>query len=132
MFIKLFLIFTIVPALELGLLIYAGNKIGLLNTIAIVILTAIVGSFMVRQEGMNVAYRFRLNLENGVFPSEEIMDGAMVLVAGALLLTPGFFTDIIGLLMVIPSSRDIIKNVIKRYIKKNFTLVGPGGNTYGP
>jgi UPF0716 protein FxsA len=127
---KLFLLFTLAPAIELAILIYAGTKLGTLNTLSIVILTALAGSILVRKEGLDVLNRFRLSLEGGIFPSEEIMDGAMILVAGALLLTPGFITDIIGLAFVLPASREMIKPLIKSYINRKFIALGrgsPGG-----
>ena len=76
---------------------------------------------MVRMEGMGVMYRIQKNMQEGVFPGEELISGAMILVAGALLLTPGFFTDVIGFLMVIPISRSYISNLIKKYIEKKIS-----------
>ena len=76
---------------------------------------------MVRMEGMGVMYRIQKNMQEGVFPGEELISGAMILVAGALLLTPGFFTDVIGFLMVIPVSRKYISNLIRKYIEKNMS-----------
>jgi UPF0716 protein FxsA len=132
MFFRLFLLFAIIPAVELALLIYAGSHIGVLNTIAIVLLTAIVGAYMVRQEGLGVVYRIQSNLASGVFPAEELIDGAMVLVAGALLLTPGFITDALGFLMVIPATRGILKDVLKRFLKKRVIHVHGGWPPGGP
>lgn len=125
MLFKLFLLFTIAPAIELGILIYAGSYIGALNTLVIVVLTALAGSILVRHEGIEVLRRFQANLYQGAFPSEEILDGAMVLVSGALLLTPGFITDIIGLMLVIPASRELIKPIIKKYIKGKLLVIHP-------
>ncbi len=121
MFFKLFFLFTLIPVIELALLIEIGSKIGILNTVVIVILTAIIGAYMVRTEGMGVMYRIQQNMKDGMFPGEELISGAMILVAGALLLTPGFFTDIIGFLMVIPVSRKYIGNIIKKYIEKKMS-----------
>ena len=121
MFFKLFLLFTLIPVIELSLLIEIGSYIGIMNTIVIVILTAIIGAYMVRMEGMGVMYRMQKNMQEGVFPGEELISAAMILVAGALLLTPGFFTDIIGFLMVIPISRSYISNLIKKYIEKKIS-----------
>ena len=118
MFFKLFLIFALIPAIELALLIKVGSLIGALNTIIIVILTAIIGAYLVRLEGLGVMYRIQKNMQEGIFPAEELINGAMILVAGAMLLTPGFFTDIIGFLMVFPVSREFIKKIARRYIKK--------------
>lgn len=130
MLFRLFLLFTIAPAIELAILIYAGSLIGTLNTLAIVILTALAGSILVRREGIEVMNRFRSNLQSGIFPSEEIMDGALVLVAGTLLLTPGFVTDILGLLLVVPTGREIIKPFIRNYIKRKFLVVHQGGSPW--
>ena len=118
MFFKLFLIFSLIPVIELALLIKVGSLIGALNTIIIVILTAIIGAWLVRMEGLGVMYRIQKNMQEGIFPAEELINGAMILVAGAMLLTPGFFTDIIGFLMVFPVSREFIKKIARRYIKK--------------
>jgi UPF0716 protein FxsA len=136
MFFKLFLIFTLVPVVELALLIKVGTLIGTLNTVVLVIGTALAGAFLVRLEGINVIYRFQrnlaegifpaeeiLNLAEGIFPAEEIFDGALLLVAGAVLITPGFLTDILGLLIVLAPSREVFKGLIRRYVEKNFFVV---------
>lgn len=123
MFLRLFLIFAIVPVIELGLLIKVGTLIGTLNTIVLVIATAMVGSYLVRMEGLTVIYRFQQNMQEGIFPAEEILDGAMILVAGALLVTPGVLTDIIGFSFVFPMSRMAIKRLLRRYIDKKIATM---------
>ena len=117
MLFKLFLLFTIVPAVELALLITIGTHIGTLNTIAIVIATGFIGAYMVRAEGLSVVTRLQRTMAEGAFPGEEILDGVMVLVSGALLITPGVMTDILGFLIVIPQTREPIKRVVKVYLK---------------
>ncbi len=121
MFFKLFLIFAVIPLIELGILIKIGTYIGALNTITLVILTAIIGAYMVRQEGLGVLYRIQKNMNEGQFPADELIDGIMILLAGALLLTPGVFTDVIGFLMVFPVSRNFIRKFIKRYLDKKIS-----------
>lgn len=121
MFFKLFLIFAIVPVIELSVLIYVGSYIGTLNTIAIILLTAVAGAYMVRMEGIGVIYRIQRDLNEGAFPADELLNGAMILVAGALLLTPGFFTDLIGFLMVFPATRELIKPPLKKYLDKRIS-----------
>ena len=121
MFFKLFLLFMLVPVIELALLIKIGSLIGTFNTIAIVILTAIIGAYMVKLEGMGVMYRIQRNIQEGIFPAEELINGMMILIAGALLLTPGFFTDVTGFLIVFPVSRNFIKKIAKRYIEKKIS-----------
>ena len=121
MFFKLFIIFTIIPVIELSVLIKIGSSIGVLNTILLVIFTALVGAYLVKMEGIGVITRFQNNMATGIFPAEEILDGAMILVAGALLITPGVVTDIIGFLLVIPASRQIIKRFLRGYIQKKIS-----------
>lgn len=121
MFFKLFLIFAVIPVIELALLIKIGSVIGTLNTIIIVILTAVAGAYMVKLEGIAVMYRIQENMQQGTFPAEELINGMMILMAGVLLLTPGFFTDVVGFLMVFPVSRGVIKRIAGRYIKKRMS-----------
>jgi len=110
-------IFVVLPMIELALLIKVGSYIGLFNTIAIIILTAIIGAYMVKIEGLGVMYRIQQSMQAGIFPEAELINGMMILVAGGLLLIPGFITDIIGFLMVIPFTRNIIRKIAMRYIK---------------
>jgi UPF0716 protein FxsA len=121
MFFKLFMIFAVVPVIELALLINIGSLIGVLNTVIIVILTATIGAYMVRMEGIGVMYRIQRNMQEGIFPGNELINGMMILIAGAMLLTPGFFTDVLGFLMVFPVSREFIKKIARRYIKKKMS-----------
>ncbi|MEF9475943.1 MAG: FxsA family protein [Candidatus Mariimomonas ferrooxydans] len=121
MFLKLFLIFAVIPVIELALLIKVGSIIGTINTISIVILTAVIGAYMVKLEGLGVMSRIQANMQEGIFPAEELINGMMILLAGALLLTPGFFTDVIGCFMVIPVSRNFLKRIARRYIEKKMS-----------
>lgn len=123
MFGRLLLLFLIIPVVELALLIKIGTVIGTLNTILLVVSTAFVGAFLVKTEGLNVIQRFQGNLNHGVFPAEEIFDGAMILVAGALLVTPGILTDLVGFVLVIPPTRAVIKKFIRKIIEKKFITV---------
>ena len=113
----LFLLFAIIPMIELALLIKVGSYFGLFNTIAIVILTAVIGAYMVKMEGLGVMYRIQKSMQEGIFPEDELINGMMILVAGGLLLTPGFFTDVIGFLMVFPFTRNNIREFAMKYIK---------------
>ena len=113
----LFLLFAIIPMVELAILIRVGSYLGFFNTITIVILTAVIGAYMVKMEGIGVLSRIQQSMQGGVFPEDELVNGMLILVAGALLLTPGFFTDIIGFLMVFPFTRNYIREFVMRYIK---------------
>lgn len=121
MFFRLFLLFTIIPVVELAVLIQVGTVIGTLNTIVLVISTALIGAYLVRMEGLSVIYRFQTAMAEGRLPAEEMIDGAMILVAGALLVTPGLCTDVTGFLLVFPASRLIIKRGLRRYIEKRIS-----------
>ncbi|HHL45799.1 MAG TPA: hypothetical protein ENJ24_04440 [Gammaproteobacteria bacterium] len=101
----LFLLFLFIPLLEIYLLIKAGSVIGALPTVALVVFTAVLGAFLLRLQGLSTMNRIRANMAQGKIPAMEIMEGAALLVAGGLLLTPGFFTDAIGFLLLIPPLR---------------------------
>jgi UPF0716 protein FxsA len=121
MFFYLLLLFILIPVVEIAMLIEVGSIIGTGNTIAVILLTAIIGAYMVKLEGLGVMYRIQQNMNQGTFPAEEMINGMMILVAGALLLTPGFFTDAIGFLMVIPVTRNLIKQVTRKIIEKKIS-----------
>jgi UPF0716 protein FxsA len=125
MFFRLFLIFVLVPAAEIAILIKVGSAIGAWNTVAIVILTALAGAYMVRLEGIGVMYRIQRDLQEGIFPADELVNGLMVLVAGVLLITPGFITDIAGFLLVFPATREVLKKLARRYFEKRLGQGGP-------
>ena len=122
MLFKLFLFFTIIPIIELAILIKAGSVIGTLNTIIIVVITGLTGAYMVKLEGIGVMYRIRANLSQGIFPADDLIDGLMIFVAGAFLLTPGFITDTAGFIMVFPFSRNIVKSIVKRNLKERLSI----------
>ena len=118
MLIKLILLFTIVPFIELTLLIEIGSHIGTLNTIIIVIITGIIGAFMARIAGFTVIMKIQDNLREGIFPKDELFDGVLILISGAFLLTPGLLTDALGFFLLIPFGRLIVKRWLKEIIQK--------------
>lgn len=101
----LFLLFILIPFVEIYLLIEIGSVIGAPWTILLVVLTAAIGAWLVRLEGLATLTRVRLNLDRGELPAMELIEGAFLLVAGALLLTPGFFTDLVGFVFLTPPLR---------------------------
>jgi len=117
MLIKLILLFTIVPFIELTLLIEIGSYIGTLNTIMIVIVTGIIGAFMARIAGLTVFLKIQENLREGIFPRDELFDGVLILISGAFLLTPGLLTDTLGFFLLIPFGRLVVKGWLKEIIK---------------
>ena len=113
---RLFLLFLIVPLIEIALFIQVGGLIGLWPTLAIVILTAIAGTFLIRSQGQAVMMQLRDRMGELQDPTEPLAHGAMVLFAGALLLTPGFFTDALGLSLMVPGVRGKIFNFIRQRV----------------
>ena len=109
MFGYLVLLFTLVPAVELMLLIEIGGHIGAGNTILIIILTGVLGAYLARLQGFLVLQKIQNDLNSGIMPNSEMIDGLMILVGGIVLLTPGFITDLFGLLLLIPWTRSLIK-----------------------
>ena len=104
----LFAAFVTVPLVEIGLFIQVGGAIGLWPTLGIVVLTAIIGTTLMRTQGAAALARIRSAFDRLEDPSRPLADGAMILVAGAVLLTPGFFTDAVGLLLLVPSMRAML------------------------
>ncbi len=114
MLLKLFLAFTLIPVLEIYLLIKVGGQLGALNTVALVIITGFAGAYLARLQGMHTMLRVRTSLQQGVMPAEEMLDAMLIFAAGLVLLTPGFITDVFGLLLLIPDTRLLFK----RYLRK--------------
>lgn len=111
---KLFLAFTLIPALEIFLFIRLGGAIGIFNTFLVVILTGIVGAGLARWQGAETMFRIRQSLNQGETPAEEMIDAGLIFVAGMVLLTPGFLTDAIGILLLWPLTRRHFKIFLRR------------------
>lgn len=110
----LFLAFLVVPLIEIGLFIQVGGWIGLWPTLAIVVLTAVIGTLLVRQQGARAMRDLRGSFERLGDPTEPLAHGAMILVSAALLLTPGFFTDAVGFALLVPGVRDALMRYLAR------------------
>ena len=106
------------PAVELILLIEIGQRIGPLATIGLIMGTGIVGASLARQQGVSTIARLRRDLEGGRLPAEPIVDGVLILVAGAVLITPGVLTDLFGFLLLIPACRRLVKRSLKRRFER--------------
>ena len=121
----LFLAFLSVPLIEIALFIQIGGAIGLWSTLGIVILTAVVGTFLVKTQGALAMNNLRQSFGTLSDPSEPLAHGAMILVSGALLLTPGFFTDTVGFALLVPAVRSAVFRYLKSRIKvKSFDMGG--------
>ena len=117
MLLKLFLSFTIIPIIEIYLLIEIGSLFGAFTAVALVILTGILGAFLARLQGLQTLYRIQERLREGNMPSSELLDAVLIVIAGIVLLTPGFLTDFLGFLLLIPPTRKPIKYWLRRQIE---------------
>ena len=120
MLLKLFLAFTIIPIIEIYLLIEIGSMFGALTAVTFVILTGFLGAFLARMQGLQTLYRIQESLSEGRMPSGELLDALLIVIAGLVLLTPGFLTDSAGFLLLIPSTRNFIKYWLRRQIELRY------------
>ena len=111
----IFLIFILIPIIEISIFISVGSNIGILNTIGIILLTALIGIFLVRRRGLNLLFNARQSMSEGVMPTDEIKGGIFLLISGLLLITPGFFTDCIGFAVFLRPVQDFIAVKAKNY-----------------
>lgn len=118
MLLRLMLLFTVVPIIELALLIKLGQHIGVGYTIAVVLITGVAGAYLARTQGVSILRRIRWELEEGRVPGNQIVDGLCVLIGGAMLLTPGLITDLTGFMLVIPVTRIAIREWLKSRFRR--------------
>ncbi|MGB2782958.1 MAG: FxsA family protein [Atribacterota bacterium] len=116
-FTKLLMLFIIVPVTELYLLIEVGKKIGTLTTISIIIFTGILGAYLVKHQGFMILRKIQNDLNEGTIPEDSLIQGVIILAGGILLLTPGFVTDIVGFIFLIPTSRNVVKKYLLKWLK---------------
>lgn len=121
MFSRLFLLFVVVPAVELYLLIKIGQWIGAAETFILILVTGLIGSAMAKVEGLAVWGRFNRRMAEGKVPGKELLDGIIILVSGAFLITPGVLTDAVGLLGLFPPTRALIRGVLMERISRKGT-----------
>ncbi len=125
MFLRLLLLFTVVPLVELYLLITIGGVIGVVPTIAIVIGTGVLGAWLARWQGLAVIRRISDEMADGRIPTDALIDGLLVLVAAAVLLTPGLLTDTAGFVLLVPSSRAVVRKAVAAAIAKRTRVADP-------
>jgi UPF0716 protein FxsA len=118
MLIRLFLMFAIVPVVEIYLLLKVGSLVGAVPTVALLLSISLAGAWLVRHQGFEILRRIQAEMAQGRLPTAQLLDGAMVLVGGVLLLTPGFFTDALGLLFLIPITRAVIKQFAHLWLQR--------------
>ena len=125
MLLKLFLAVTIIPVVEIYLLIQIGTIFGALTSIALVIVTGFLGAYLARIQGLQTLFRIQKSLREGQMPSSELLDALLIGIAGLVLLTPGFLTDAFGFLLLIPNTRTAIKQWLHRQIEVRYTSTRP-------
>jgi UPF0716 protein FxsA len=134
MFARLALLFVTIPLVELALLVWVGGRIGFWPTMALVIITGVLGATLARRAGGQVLLRIRTELAAGRMPVDSMVDGLLVLVGGIVLLTPGILTDVFGFAMLVPGTRRLFRGVVQRRLKHmvdtqqiRVSGFGPGG-----
>jgi UPF0716 protein FxsA len=132
MAIFILIIFIAVPIVEIGVFIELGSRIGLWNTISLIVLTAILGTWLLRSQGLRTLQRAQECFARNEFPMDELFNGLCLLVAGALLLTPGFVTDAIGFLLFVPFVRGHIRHWAGRFLIQSPGADPRGGGGNGP
>ena len=111
----IFLLFIFIPIIEIAIFITVGSNIGILNTIAIILLTAVIGIYFVRRQGLTLLFNAQRNMTQGIMPTEEIKCGIFLLISVLLLITPGFFTDCVGFMMFLKPVQNFISQKARNY-----------------
>jgi UPF0716 protein FxsA len=133
MFALLAAVFIVFSLVEIYVLVTVGQAIGALNTIALVIIIALIGAWLAKHEGASVLRRIQNQLNAGKMPNNELIDGGLILTGGILLITPGFVTDILGIFLLFPPTRAVVRTIVKRRFNLKIETVGiPPGFQGGP
>jgi UPF0716 protein FxsA len=117
-------LFIVVPIVELWVIIEIGSLIGVWPTIALLLADALLGSLLLRHQGRGAWRRFNEALAERRFPGREVADGLLIAIGGTLLLTPGFLTDVVGAIFLIPPTRAIVRRLMRGYVGRRFVIVG--------
>jgi len=125
----LLLVFIIVPIVELAIIIQIGSQVGVFTTVVLLVAVSVVGAWLVKFQGLGVLNRIRQGLARGELPTTELVNGGLILFAGALMLTPGFLTDAVGLALLLPPVRAVVRPALAKRFKAQTGHVsfGPGG-----
>ncbi len=126
MFLRLLLLLTVVPFVELMILLRLAEWLGWQGTIGLVVLTGVLGAWLARREGLKTLARIQKDLESGVPPAGSVIDGVLILAAGAVLVTPGVLTDLCGFALLIPPIRVWVRTRLSRAFKKRIVVMRPG------
>ena len=126
MFSRLLFLFIFIPVAELYLLIMVGARIGFLPTIGLIVFTGILGASLARQQGLSTLAKIQSELKNGRPPTDKLIEGAMIVVGGIVLITPGILTDLFGFALMVPKFRKGIAASLKKSFGGNFSTIRPG------
>jgi UPF0716 protein FxsA len=127
----LVLIFIVFPIAELYVIIQVGEAIGAVPTIALLILDSLVGAWLWRHQGRAAWRRFNEALEAGRVPAREVIDGTLVIFGGALLITPGFISDVVGIFLLLPPTRAVVRRVLVAFFSRRYVVARVGGAAAG-
>lgn len=131
MFLRLLILFITVPVIELMLFMMLGDKLGLPRTIFIIVVTAVIGASLTKSQGARALVNFQNAVTMGKMPHKEMIDGLLILIAGAVLLTPGFLTDTVGFLLLLPPTRAIVRAALTQKLASR-VKTSVGGNPLDP
>ena len=121
MLFKLFLAFTLIPLVEIYLLIKLGQTFGAMTSILLVIITGMLGAYLARMEGLRTLFRIQETLREGKMPGDELLEALLIVLAGLVLITPGFLTDAVGFMLLIPATRVRISDWLRIRFQARFT-----------
>lgn len=124
MFLRLLLLFTVVPLVELSLLLWIGRQVGIVATVGLVLGTGFLGAWLARREGLRTLALVRRDLAEGRLPAENLLDGLLILIAGAVLLTPGLLTDLAGFALLTPVVRRSIRRALAERLRRSLAAAG--------
>ena len=123
------LLFLVIPIAELYVIVQVAHAIGVFDTLGLLVLDSLLGGWLMKREGMGVLRRLQAKLATGELPSTELVDGFLILFGGALMLAPGFLTDILGIVLLLPPVRAVIRRVLARRFKS--TIISRGTASFG-
>lgn len=126
---RLLSVFVLVSLAEMAAFLWVGSQIGFAWALGIALATAVIGAFLVKREGLSTLGRIKARMNAGQVPGRELSDGAAILVAGAFLMSPGFITDTIGFLLLVPSVRSRVHRVLSRRVTARFNVFVPGNRS---
>jgi UPF0716 protein FxsA len=125
----LILVFLVAPLVELAVIVQVAGTVGVANTIGLLIAVSLLGAWLAKREGLGVLRRIQTALDRGQVPSTEVVDGGLILFAGALMIAPGFISDALALLLLIPPTRAVIRLPVLRYVARRGRIAA--GNRFG-